>query len=153
MDNGTHTLFGAALAKTKLGRLHRFAPLSLIVGANLPDSDIVFSLFGGKNAFLIHHRGVTHALLGWWSRRCFSRGRCGGSSGGARGRRRKGLRSARPTRRTRRRTGRPTSGRRSSGSCRIRCSDALNTYGIRPWLPFSDARPATSSSSSTRGSG
>ena len=63
VDNLTHSLPGAALAKTRLGALTpRAAPL-LVLAANLPDCDLA-SLVGGKHAYLVHHRGVTHSVLG-----------------------------------------------------------------------------------------
>jgi inner membrane protein len=144
MDNGTHTLFGAALAKTKLGRLHRLAPLSLIVGANLPDSDLVVGLFGGKNAFLIHHRGVTHALLGVVvealllaaALRWFERWRARTAANDP----------APPAPLSAPDTPNAPAGWSAylwpalAGLLSHPLLDALNTYGIRPWLPFSDAR-------------
>jgi inner membrane protein len=52
------------------------------IGSNLPDSDLLYSFFGGKVNYLLHHRGHTHTvlialLLGalvfgitqWWLRR------------------------------------------------------------------------------------
>src|SRR5688572_33078538 len=64
MDNLTHALAGAALARTRLGSMSRLAPLVLVLGANLPDVDVVWSMVGGKENYLVHHRGFTHSLLG-----------------------------------------------------------------------------------------
>ncbi len=63
MDNLTHTLFGLALAKTGLERSTPRATVALLVGANLPDIDLVAS-FGGQISYLKHHRGITHSLAG-----------------------------------------------------------------------------------------
>jgi inner membrane protein len=63
MDNLTHTLYGLAMSK---GGLHRTAPratLTLVVAANLPDVDIVALLWGQIN-YLKYHRGITHAFSG-----------------------------------------------------------------------------------------
>ncbi|HYE71811.1 MAG TPA: metal-dependent hydrolase [Blastocatellia bacterium] len=64
MDNLTHTLLGAALAETGLKRWTPFATATLIIGANFPDIDIITWLFG-QDAYLEHHRGLTHALALW----------------------------------------------------------------------------------------
>lgn len=61
MDNITHTLVGAALAEAGLKRRTPLAATALILGANLPDLDIVTGLFGTL-PYLEHHRGLTHAL-------------------------------------------------------------------------------------------
>lgn len=94
MDNITHTVIGAlagevaarvapsgrsALPATT--RRNLCVTLSAI-GGNLPDSDLLYSFFGGKVNYLLHHRGHTHTiviglLLGavalvitrWWIRR------------------------------------------------------------------------------------
>jgi len=63
MDNLTHTLTAVALSQIGLNRKTRFATATLIVGANLPDIDFV-SAFWGSAAYLQHHRGITHSLLG-----------------------------------------------------------------------------------------
>ena len=34
------------------------------IGSNLPDSDLLYSFFGGKLNYLLHHRGHTHTLIG-----------------------------------------------------------------------------------------
>ena len=85
MDNITHTLVGAALAQTGLKRWTPLARTALMLGANLPDLDIISGLFG-NSAYLEHHRGITHALIAlvpqaallagsldagsrWWQRR------------------------------------------------------------------------------------
>ena len=47
MDPLTHTLVGATLTRTRLGRTTPLAAAALIVGANLPDVDIL-SFFGGR---------------------------------------------------------------------------------------------------------
>jgi inner membrane protein len=69
LDNLTHSLCGAALAKSRLGRMSPLAPVALVIGANLPDIDVVVSLLGTdesarKAAYLLHHRGITHSLAG-----------------------------------------------------------------------------------------
>jgi len=141
MDNGTHTLLGAALSKSRLGRLHRLAPLSLVLAANLPDADIVATLFGGKDSYLFHHRGVTHSLFGivlqvplfawlmkWIERRSAER-----------------LARAAPPFVA---AAAPVAPAGFApylwpalvGLLSHPLLDSLNNYGVRPWLPFSDAR-------------
>jgi inner membrane protein len=63
MDNLCHTLLGAALAKS-LPNVRRADYITLVVAANIPDLDIVVELFGGRPAYLIHHRGITHSIVG-----------------------------------------------------------------------------------------
>jgi len=63
-DNLTHGLAGALLAQT--GFQQRYGPaatLALVVGAELPDLDALFAL-GGPVLNFVHHRGMTHSLLG-----------------------------------------------------------------------------------------
>lgn len=63
MDNLTHTLLGAALARAGLNRMVPHAAITLMVAANLPDIDIV-SGFWGNLAYLDVHRGITHSIVG-----------------------------------------------------------------------------------------
>jgi inner membrane protein len=63
VDNVTHTLFGLALAKTGLERSTPKATLALLIGANLPDLDLL-AWFGGHISYLNYHRGLSHALPG-----------------------------------------------------------------------------------------
>jgi len=63
LDNLTHTLTAIALSHAGLHRKTRFATLTLIVAANLPDIDII-SRFWGSATYLKHHRGITHSILG-----------------------------------------------------------------------------------------
>lgn len=63
MDNLTHTLTGIALGQAGLKRKSRFAMLGLIIASNAPDIDIVARLRGSL-AYLAHHRGITHSLIG-----------------------------------------------------------------------------------------
>jgi membrane-bound metal-dependent hydrolase YbcI (DUF457 family) len=63
-DNLTHGLAGALLAQT--GFQQRYGPaatVALVVGAELPDVDFLFAL-GGPVLSFVHHRGMTHSLLG-----------------------------------------------------------------------------------------
>lgn len=76
MDPLAHSLFGAALARTRLGRDAQGAVLTLVVAANLPDID-VFSYAAGSDAALGFRRGLTHGPLGlvllplaWWALLC-----------------------------------------------------------------------------------
>lgn len=62
MDPLTHTLVGAALARTRLGRSTRRAGVALIAGANLPDVDVLSFVLGSDTA-LGFRRGWTHGPL------------------------------------------------------------------------------------------
>lgn len=63
MDNLSHTLAAVALSQAGLNRKTRFATLTLIVGANLPDIDLVSAL-GGAASYLKYHRSITHSIVG-----------------------------------------------------------------------------------------
>lgn len=65
MDNLTHTLIGAALAESGLRRRTRYAAAALMIGANIPDIDVIAVPLGHS---LEWRRGITHgipALLLW----------------------------------------------------------------------------------------
>jgi membrane-bound metal-dependent hydrolase YbcI (DUF457 family) len=62
MDNLSHTIVGAALAKTGLEAKTAWAAPALLLSANLPDIDIFGSLIGQN--YLDFHRGITHSLPG-----------------------------------------------------------------------------------------
>jgi inner membrane protein len=126
MDPLTHTLVGASLASTRLGRTTRLAAPALMIGANLPDIDVL-SYLGGSDTALGFRRGLTHgipalfvlpallaAMLWLWSRRWPEARRAG------------------------------LSGRWLTALCYLAALthpalDWLNTYGMRWWMPFSDA--------------
>ncbi|HEV3062251.1 MAG TPA: metal-dependent hydrolase [Vicinamibacterales bacterium] len=63
MDNLTHTLFGATLARTPLGRAGRGTTAALVLASNAPDIDFVAAAGGGVK-YLEWHRGMTHGPLG-----------------------------------------------------------------------------------------
>lgn len=94
MDNLTHSLIGALVGESAsrlaprgasglAPELRRNLCVTLgVIGSNLPDTDLLYSFFGGKVNYLLHHRGHTHTflialLLGtavigitqWWLRR------------------------------------------------------------------------------------
>jgi inner membrane protein len=63
MENLTHTLFGATLYRSWF---ERYVPGTLplwLIGANLPDIDVV-ATFWGKTTYLEQHRGLSHSILG-----------------------------------------------------------------------------------------
>lgn len=62
MDPLTHTLVGANLASTSLGQKTRMAVPALIIGANLPDLDVMAYAVGGDFA-IGFRRGWTHGVL------------------------------------------------------------------------------------------
>ena len=64
MDNVTHTLFAATLARTPLGRAGRGTLAALVIASNAPDIDIVAAVGGGTTTYLEWHRGPTHGPLG-----------------------------------------------------------------------------------------
>src|SRR5262245_37799553 len=124
MENLAHSLCGAALARTRLGRLHRLAPVSLLVAANLPDVDVVSGLFG-RQSYLLHHRGFTHSVLGALLLALLLAGV---------------MRFL-----ERKRVDAPRRWRAYLLPALIGVAthpllDLLHNYGLRPWLPFSDAR-------------
>ncbi len=54
---------GLAAAKAGLERLSPGATPVCIIAANAPDADIL-TLIGGRWAYLHHHRGITHSIVG-----------------------------------------------------------------------------------------
>jgi inner membrane protein len=126
MDNLTHTLAALVLAKTRLGRTSPMARAALVVSANAPDLDGIVGFWGGREAYLHHHRGLSHSVFGlailavllwllfrwvetWWPLE--------GLAGRARSR--GGLLAA-----------------ICVGLATHPLLDSLNGYGVRPWLPF-----------------
>jgi len=63
MDNITHTLLGAALSRAGLNQKMRHATVTLMIAANLPDVDVVTGAWGSL-AYLKYHRGITHSMVG-----------------------------------------------------------------------------------------
>jgi inner membrane protein len=63
LDNVTHTLFGATLARAAFGSMGRGATTALVLASNAPDIDIVTTSGGALN-YLAWHRGPTHGPLG-----------------------------------------------------------------------------------------
>jgi inner membrane protein len=63
VDNLTHTLTALAISHAGLSRKTRFATLTVIAGANLPDLDVV-TWAEGTATYLRYHRGITHSFLG-----------------------------------------------------------------------------------------
>src|SRR5687768_716553 len=63
MDNLTHSLFGATLARTPLSRAGRGATMALVLASNAPDIDVIATA-GGTLNYLQWHRGPTHGPLG-----------------------------------------------------------------------------------------
>jgi membrane-bound metal-dependent hydrolase YbcI (DUF457 family) len=131
LENAAHTLCGLALARAGADRLSPLATVAVVVGANLPDIDVLGYPFGGQPYYLCHHRGLTHSLLGL------------------------GIESlllasvialcALATRRVLSRAGPPLRFRglwlaAGIGLLSHLVLDSLNTYGVRPFLPFSEAR-------------
>jgi membrane-bound metal-dependent hydrolase YbcI (DUF457 family) len=82
LDNLTHSLFAATIARTPLARAGRGTTAALLLASNAPDIDIVATA-GGAVTYLEWHRGPTHGPLGviglsvitaalvWWGRRWY----------------------------------------------------------------------------------
>lgn len=124
MDNATHTLCGLALARAGLDRLDPRAAATLVLASNLADLDIVVQPFGGRPAYLCYHRGVTHSLLGMALEALLLAGLVLGVErlrGGAPDARRFGRLALVAL----------------IGFLAHLGLDGLNSYGIRPLLPFS----------------
>ncbi len=62
MDPVAHTLAGSTLAAAGLRRVTPLATAALIIGANVPDVDVLAYL-AGADAALAHRRGWTHGVL------------------------------------------------------------------------------------------
>ena len=62
MFNSTHTLVGFALGRAGFDRWSRRAVWTSVIASNLPDIDGVAALFGTP-AYLEYHRGISHSLV------------------------------------------------------------------------------------------
>ncbi|HSG64286.1 MAG TPA: metal-dependent hydrolase [Gammaproteobacteria bacterium] len=62
MDPVCHTLVGASLSATGLGRTTRFGCATLLVAANLPDVDAATYFLGDPTTAYAVRRGITHGL-------------------------------------------------------------------------------------------
>jgi inner membrane protein len=63
MFNSTHTFVGLAIARTGVDKWVRHATITAVLASNLPDIDSIAG-FWGTPAYLDHHRGITHSLVG-----------------------------------------------------------------------------------------
>lgn len=63
MDPATHLLTGACLARTGFHRRIAYATAAMVVAAEFPDIDTLWSLRGPISGFE-HHRGITHTFVG-----------------------------------------------------------------------------------------
>jgi inner membrane protein len=61
VDPLTHTLVGANLASTRLGQSTRYGAAALLIGANLPDIDVL-AYFWGEDVAIGFRRGWTHGI-------------------------------------------------------------------------------------------
>jgi membrane-bound metal-dependent hydrolase YbcI (DUF457 family) len=63
LENIAHTFLGSALAQAGLKKLSGMGMATLVIAANLPDIDLVWSFYS-YTSYLIHHRGFTHSFIG-----------------------------------------------------------------------------------------
>jgi len=63
MFNTTHTFVGIAIARAGTGKWARNATITAVIASNFPDIDSIAGLWGTA-AYLDHHRGITHSLIG-----------------------------------------------------------------------------------------
>jgi inner membrane protein len=61
MDNLTHTLTGLMLSRAGLNRWYARPALVLVLAANAPDIDVLWS-FRGTISYIENHRGITHSI-------------------------------------------------------------------------------------------
>src|SRR5262245_65666771 len=61
MDNGCHTLVGAAGGAAGLNRRTRFGAATLMISANIPDLDVL--VFATNTPWIEFRRGWTHGIL------------------------------------------------------------------------------------------
>ena len=62
MEPVTHMLTGAVLARTGFNRKAAYATAAMVIAAEFPDIDTLWSL-GGPVSGLEHHRGITHTFV------------------------------------------------------------------------------------------
>lgn len=115
MDNLCHSLCGLALAR--LLRTRPRGTTLLVTATNAPDLDVIVGVLAGRPAYLIHHRGITHALLGLAVEALLLATVFRWRAPAARFASLLGLAAL--------------------GLLSHLGLDALNSYGVRPWLPFS----------------
>lgn len=138
MDPVTHLLTGACLARTGFNRKAAYATLAMTLAAEMPDVDILW-IFGGPVAGFEHHRGITHTFVGAPVEAAILVGLVWASH------------------RLRSRRSEPAEQQQATGRGRMRAPvrwgllycfslvallshvllDWTNTYGIRPFFPFS----------------
>jgi inner membrane protein len=63
VDNLCHSLVGASLSGAGLRRRTGLATVTMVIGANLPDVDVLVYAFGGGTSGLAFRRGWTHGVL------------------------------------------------------------------------------------------
>ncbi|MGA8940731.1 MAG: metal-dependent hydrolase [Acidobacteriaceae bacterium] len=63
MEPVTHLLTGACLSRAGFNRKAAYATLTMVIAAEFPDIDTLWSLRGPIEGFQ-HHRGITHTFLG-----------------------------------------------------------------------------------------
>jgi inner membrane protein len=63
MFNSTHTFVGFAIARTGLDEWVPYAAVTAAIAANLPDIEILSGL-SGTATYLDNHRGITHTFIG-----------------------------------------------------------------------------------------
>jgi inner membrane protein len=127
MDNLTHTLFGVAMARAGLAKNRPWAVALLAVSANGPDLDSLIPP-ASTAQYLLHHRGISHSLPGLVMEALFL-----GAVWFAWLRRRPSSKVSPPPRFL------EMFGLALAGTVSHLALDWLNTYGVRPFLPFSDA--------------
>lgn len=125
MDNLTHTLTAVALSHAGLNRKTRFATLTVIAGANLPDLDVV-TWAADTATYLHYHRGITHSILG-----AFVLGVFAGLAAYVAGRR------AGPNPQGLAANSEWLIASGLAGTASHLLLDFTNAYGVRPFLPFS----------------
>lgn len=63
MENIAHTFFASAIGQTGLKKISRLGMATLIVSANFPDIDLLWSFYSDIS-YIEHHRGITHSFFG-----------------------------------------------------------------------------------------
>ena len=120
MDNITHTMTGVILSRVGLHRIAPHATMTLVLAANAPDVDVITWAWG-QLAYLRYHRGLTHSLIGIpvLAALVVLVVRLAARRGGKEFRWGRNYMVA------------------LIGVASHPVMDLANTYGIRPWLPFS----------------